>query len=94
MVKFNKHHVAGNGIKARVHYSLDNRTDGRKVVTLYAKDYDGSLGKIIPDAASNDTELQSDYIVTDTVRLFENHPLYSAARARAEAIQAAMRAGA
>lgn len=48
MIKFNKHNVTDTEtkIKARVLYSLDNRIDGRKCVTIYAKDYDRSLGKI------------------------------------------------
>lgn len=91
MVKFNKFAVVDtvSGTKARVFYSLDNRADGRKVVTLYAKDYCRTLGKILQDATENDSEIQSDYIVTDTARIFENHPLYAAARARAESLRKA-----
>lgn len=86
MVKFNRHHVTDGTIKARCFYSLDNRIDGRKVVTLYGKDYDGALGKIIPDASTNDSDYQTDYVMTDTVRIFEDHPLYAAARKRAETL--------
>ena len=84
MIKFNKYHVTDGTTKARVFYCVDNRTDGREVVTLYARDYDGRLGRLIPDAYENDTDLMNDYFDKGTVRLFENHPLYAAARARAE----------
>jgi len=36
-IKFLQHSVKCGDEKARVWYSLDNRTDGRKVVTIYAK---------------------------------------------------------
>ena len=83
-VKFNKHHVASNGLRARVWYALDGLTSGQQCVTLYAKDSDGNLGKIIPDAYKNDTDIQTDYFEKGRVRFFEDHPLYAAARARAE----------
>ena len=79
-IKFNKYHVTDGTTKARVSYSLDNRIDRRKVVTLYAKDYNHSLGAIFTAEAENDTDSMTDYFETDTVRLFENHPLYSIAR--------------
>lgn len=90
MIRFNQYHVLDTetGIKARVRYSLDNRVDGRKCVTIYAKDYCGTLGRIIPDAYRNDTDSMTDYFETGAVRLFEDHPLYAAARSRAEAILA------
>ncbi len=86
MIKFNKFHVTNGTIKARVFYSLDNRIDGRKCVTLYGRDYDRALGQIIPDVYENQTDLMTDYFDQGTVRLFEGHPLYAAARARAEQI--------
>ena len=89
MVKFNKYHVTDGINKARVSYHLDNRIDGRKVVTLYAKTCLELLGKIIPDASTNDSDYQTDYVMSDTVRLFEDHPLYAAARARAESLRTA-----
>jgi hypothetical protein len=46
------------------------------------------LAQVIPNATTNDTEIQTDYIVSDVTRIFEDHPLYAAARARAEAIRA------
>jgi hypothetical protein len=85
MIKFNKHHVTNGAEKARVFYSLDNRTDGRACVTLYARDYDRSLGRILPDSYVNDTDLMSDYFDEGRAVLFADHPMYAAARARAEA---------
>ena len=90
MVKFNKYHVAANGIKARVYYSLDNRADGRKCVTLYAKDYCESLAKVMgDDVYKNETDIMTDYFEKGRATLFDTHPLYAAARARAEANRSA-----
>jgi hypothetical protein len=85
-IKFNKHHVTNGAIKARVHYSLDNRCDGRPCVTLYAKDYDHLLGKVIPEGWQNETDIYTDYFDKGHVILFEDSPLYAQARARAEQI--------
>lgn len=84
MIKFNKYCVTNGKVKARVFYSLDNRTDGRKCVTLYAKDYDDALGVLFGDQYKNDTEIMTDYFEKGRAVLFENHPLYKQARARAE----------
>lgn len=84
MIKFNKYHVTDGVTKARVFYSLDNRTDGRKCVTLYAKDYDRNLGQIFCNEYQNNTDSQTDYFETGKVVLFEDHPQYNAARKRAE----------
>jgi len=84
MVKFNKFNVTNGTDKAKVYYSLDNRTDGRKCVTIYAKDYGHALGRVIGDSYENNTDTQTDYFDKGAVRLFEGHPLYAAARARAE----------
>jgi len=85
-IKFNKHNVRNTktGIKARVHYSLDNRYDKKKCVTLYAKSCLEPLSAVISDGYINNTDLQSDYFENGRVVLFENHPLYLAARERAE----------
>ena len=85
MIKFNKHNVTDTEtkIKARVLYSLDNRIDGRKCVTIYAKDYDRSLGKNFNEY-ENDTDTMTDYFDAGRVILFEDHPLYKQARERAE----------
>lgn len=91
-VKFNRYHVTNGTTKARVHYSLDNQWDGRPCVTIYAKDYDGALGRIIGDAYTNATDIQTDYFDKGHVDLREGHPLYAAARARAEVLRAEGRA--
>jgi hypothetical protein len=83
MIKFNKHNVTNGTDKARVSYSLDNRIDGRRCVTLYAKDYSGALAKVLGDTYSNNTGTQTDYFEKGKAVLFENHPLYAVARARA-----------
>lgn len=81
-VKFNKHHVRdmSTNVKARVHYSLDNRIDGRNCVTIYAKDYDRSLGKVIPSSYKNETDSMTDYFDQGKVVIFEDNPLYNVAR--------------
>ena len=84
-IKFNIHNVTNGTNTARVWYSLDNRVDGRKCVTIYAKDYDRELGKVFPSNYKNDTDTQTDYFDKGQVTLFEGHELYAVARARAEA---------
>ena len=91
-IKFNKHHVAASGKKAGVRYSVDNRIDGRKCVTLYAKTFDGALGEILGDAYSNRSDMLTDYFENGKAVLFEGHPLYAVARVRAEQEEAAFSA--
>lgn len=91
-VRFNRYFVTNGQLKARVHYSLDNRADGRRCVTLYAKDYSDALGAILAADYKNDTDFQTDYFDKGRAVLFETHALYPAARQRAEAI-AAMQGG-
>ena len=85
MIKFNRYFVTNGAVKARVFYSLDNRIDGRKCVTLYAKDYASgrTLGEIFPDNYKNETDLMTDYFERGRVVLFEDSPLYVDARVRA-----------
>ena len=89
MIKFNKHNVTNGIDKAKITYSLDNRTDGQNCVTLYAKDYDRSLGRIFDDEYTNNSDSMTDYFEKGRVVLFEDHPLYAAARSQAEAVQMA-----
>jgi hypothetical protein len=86
MIKFLKFCVTNGAARAKVHYSLDNRADGRKCVTLYARDYSRTLGEIFAAEYVNDTDSQTDYFDQGRVTLFEHHALYPAARARAESI--------
>jgi hypothetical protein len=85
MVKFNKYNVfdTESKKKARIFYSLDNRVDEQKAVTLYAKDHSRALGEIFEEY-QNHTDTMTDYFDRGKVVLFENHPLYAEARARAE----------
>jgi hypothetical protein len=83
-IKFMKHYVTDGTIKARVWYSLDNRMDGRKCVTIYAKDYGHELGAMFNEEYENNTDLMTDYFDKGTVRLFESSPHYKDARKRAE----------
>lgn len=84
MIKFQKFYVTDGTSKARVHYCTDNRNDGRKVVTIYAKDYGRTLGAMFGNEYENNTDTQTDYFDKGTVRIFENNPHYAAARKRAE----------
>lgn len=79
MIKFNKYHVTNGQIKSRVSYSIGNRIDGKVCVTLYAKDYDRSLGKIFNAEYKNDTDSMTDYFDQGNVVLFAEHPLYEKA---------------
>ncbi len=85
MIRFNRYHVTNGTTKARVHYCLDNRIDGRKCVTMYAKDYTGALGRLLAESYSNNTDMMTDYFEKGKAVLFEGHPLYASARARVEA---------
>lgn len=87
MIKFNKYNVTDTDTKAkaRVWYSLDNRVDGRKCVTIYAKDYVNDLKDIFPDQVIDNSDSMTDYFEKGKVVLFEDHPLYETARAKAEA---------
>lgn len=87
VVKFNKHHVTNGTEKARCFYSLDNRADGRRCVTIYARDFGGAIGRVLADANYlNDTDSQSDYFDQGRVVLFEDSPYYAEARKRAESL--------
>ena len=87
MIKFQKYYVTNGTAKARVWYSKDNRTDGRTCVTIYSKDYDRALGDIFSgDEYINNTDTMTDYFDKGRVVLFENHPLFAAARVRAVSI--------
>lgn len=87
-IKFNKYNVTNGTLKARVHYALDNRIDGRKVVTIYAKDWQSghALSEMLTEVYENNTDLLSDYYEKGTVRLFENNPLYATARTKVAAM--------
>jgi len=86
MIKFQAFCVTNGAEKARVNYSLDNRTDKRECVTIYAKDYDGALGRIFANDGeyANDTDTMTDYFDKGKAVLFPGDRMYLAARERAE----------
>lgn len=84
MVKFQKFYVTDGTTKARVSYHLDNRGDKLKCVTMYAQDYTRELSTIFEDNYVNNSDSQTDYFEKGRVVLFETHPEYQKARARAE----------
>lgn len=92
MIKFNKFHVTNGTLKAKIVYLLDNRVDGQKCVTLYAREYCNHLFEIIPNGYVNNTDAMTDYFEKGRVTLFADHPLYAAARARAEQVEAEQKA--
>jgi len=88
MIKFNTYNVVNTetGKKARVAYHIGNRVDGRKAVTIYAKDYGYQLGGIL--SHTNSTDSQTDYFETDKAVIFEDHPMYAQALKTATAVSA------
>lgn len=88
-IRFLKHKVVNDTKKTsvRVHYSLDNRFDGRKVVTVYAKEYGRQLSAVFDAGVKNDSDTMTDYFQTDRIHLFEDHPLYLYARCAVEKYQ-------
>ena len=88
---FGKHFAKNveTGIKARIFYSLDNRSDRKSCVTLYAKSYeDGhTLKTIFTDAYINNSDSMTDYFEEGRVVLFEDHPAYKDARSMAESLK-------
>lgn len=88
-IKFFWNGIKVNGGKLiKCFYSLDNRADGRKCVTISAQEYGDHLpGDLF--TVRNNTDLYSDYHETDRAELFSDHPLY--AYARAAAVKAELR---
>jgi hypothetical protein len=90
MIKFNKHKITNTETNesVRVHYSLDNRTDGRKCITIYSKDYFPSIQKVFPNEFTvNDTDTLTDLFDPGKLMIFEDHPQYAAGRAYVESIK-------
>lgn len=89
-VRFLKYSVTNGTTTARVRYSVDNHVSGRKRVHIWARDYTDALYSVFEGVAEyhNATDIQTDYFEKGDVSLFEDHPLYAAARARAEANKA------
>lgn len=86
MVKMMKFYVTNGVEKARVWYSRGTLVDGRDCVTIYAKDYDGALGRVFagqPDSYENNTDSMTDYFEKGRVRIFPSSALWDAACAKA-----------
>lgn len=93
-IRFLRYYVTDGKAKARVSYSIGNRyPDGARAaglppslpcVTLYAQDYSGALGAVLPGLYKNATDSQSDYFDKGHANIDQGHPLYAAARERAE----------
>lgn len=81
---FKKHFIQNPETKkkCRVHYSLDNRGDGRKCVTIYAKTCLDEMSGII--SFENHSDPQSDYIVGDIAVIFEGESGYEDLRLMVE----------
>lgn len=88
-ITFNLHAVVNTQTKAkaRVHYSVGNRIDGRACVTIYAKDYGNELFDVFGDCENN-SDMMTDYFEKSRFVVFADSPLYSAALSTAKAIQA------
>lgn len=80
MLKFYWNGIKDDGGKLQTcHYS-----DGQLVnhplrtITIYKREYNGfSAGIRAAFTVQNDTEIQSDYIVQDIIRVEPSHPLFS-----------------
>ena len=84
MTIFKKHYIQDSvsGKKCRVHYALDNRTDGRKCVTLYAKSHSDEMKGII--GFNNGSDIMTDYFEKDRAVIFEDSKDYLKARSAVE----------
>ena len=92
-IKFNQYYVTNGTAKSRVHYSIDGRIDGRKCVTIYARDYDRkSFRDIFGDIAKNDSDSMTDYFETSRATFFEDHPMYKLVLEKAEYFNEKIRA--
>ena len=88
MIRFLKYYAKSteNMFVAKVRYSLDNRIDGRKCVTIYEDGYTARLSRVMGDQVEviDNTDIMTDYFEKGKVVLFEDHPLYAEARKAAE----------
>jgi hypothetical protein len=79
-IKYNLYNVKKGDLSARVWYTLDNRTDEKKCITIYARDYSHDLGQIFPENYENNSDSMTDYFEKGTVRLFEDYPNFQKIR--------------
>lgn len=76
MIKFRQYTVVDlkTGVKARVHYSINGRVDGRNAVKIYDKDCGKNLCSIMQ--CRNDSDSRDDYFEKSYATIFENNPFY------------------
>lgn len=81
---YRKHYIQNPTTKkkCRVYYSLDNRVDGKKCVTLYAKGHLDYMDGIID--FTNHSDGMVDYFEKDRAVIFEDNPQYAEVRALVE----------
>jgi hypothetical protein len=97
MIRFMQFFVQNTetGAKAKVWYSIDNQkydpTEKKLIdlpsVTIYADTYGRQLYPVFKGekcTVENKTEIMTDYFEKDRITLYEDSPLYKAARERAE----------
>lgn len=72
---FHKYYVTNGSTKARVRYSPSLHINGRKMITLYEKDYGNNLPKVF-NGVQNDTDVMTDYFEDNRYRIFEGDPRY------------------
>ena len=83
MLKLMKHYVTDGKNKARVWYSRSSLINGKDCVTLYAKGYMENLSTMFPDTI-NDSDMQTDYMEKDKVRIYPDSPYWPRACELAE----------
>jgi len=85
MIKFQQYYVTNGTDKVKISYSLDNRVDGRKCVTIYSQEYaQNTFRNIFGEIAKNDSDSMTDYFEKSRANIFEDHPQYKVAREKAE----------
>ncbi len=92
-IKFQMHAVINTdtGAKARIGLYETTLGDGRKAISIYAKDYRSGLAGILPNVR-NDSDSMTDYFETDRAQIVEGEELYPAALAACQARTAAWEA--
>lgn len=77
MVTFHKYFVTNGQDKARVHYSPNIMAKGgAKCITLYEKDYERNLQKILPNVR-NDSDSMTDYFEENRWTVLEGSAEYN-----------------
>lgn len=84
-IQFCQYYVTNDEKKVKVSYSLDNRIDARKCVTIYSSEYGNKkFSDIFGKLAKNDSDSMRDYFEKSHVDIFEDNEMYAVAREKAE----------